>query len=234
MMRKIVFVFILILFSIVIQAEVFTLRPYSGGGSVLESKVDLIPGIDREILFTEPVIVNGTDLKLEVRRINSTFDNLILFLKKNFDRKELCAAGDTVRVAYKTGKNQVERWLVVNSGDGKPLTMFCITSPLKLPKPGEWPSSLPPLPVGAEITRIVEFPRRKAVYGSFENSASTPEQLLRSTSDFLRGNGWQAAGNEADPSIQGNGDLFLRAKPRELMWISYGADGNGACYTRPY
>lgn len=234
MMRKSIFVFIMFLFFFAVRAEVFTLWPYSGGGSVLSSKVDSIPGIDREILLIEPMIVNGVRLKLEVRRIDSTFDNLILFLKENFDPKELRAAGDTIRVAYKTGEKQVERWLIVNSGDGKPLTMFCITSPLKLPGPGEWPASLPPLPVGAKAVQVVEFPGRKAVYGSFENSGNSPEQLLRNTSDFLRSRGWQAAGNEADPSIQGNGDLFLRANPRELMWVSYGAAGNGAYYTRPY
>lgn len=147
MMRKSIFVFIMFLFFFAVRAEVFTLWPYSGGGSVLSSKVDSIPGIDREILLIEPMIVNGVRLKLEVRRIDSTFDNLILFLKGNFDPKELRAAGDTIRVAYKTGEKQVERWLIVNSGDG---------------------------------------------------------------------------------------DLFLRANPRELMWVSYGAAGNGACYTRPY
>ena len=176
MMRKSIFVFIMFLFFFAVRAEVFTLWPYSSGGSVLSSKV-------------EPMIVNGVRLKLEVRRIDSTFDNLILFLKGNFDPKELRAAGDTIRVAYKTGENQVERWLIVNSGDGKPLTMFCITSPLKLPGPGEWPASLPPLPVGAKAVQVVEFPGRKAVYGSFENSGNSPKQLLRNTSDFLLAGG---------------------------------------------
>ena len=87
MMRKSIFVFIMFLFFFAVRAEVFTLWPYSGGGSVLSSKVDSIPGIDREILLIEPMIVNGVRLKLEVRRIDSTFDNLILFLKGNFDPK---------------------------------------------------------------------------------------------------------------------------------------------------
>ena len=97
------------LFFFAVRAEVFTLWPYSGGGSVLSSKVDSIPGIDREILLIEPMIVNGVRLKLEVRRIDSTFDNLILFLKGNFDPKELRAAGDTIRVAYKTSGTVADR-----------------------------------------------------------------------------------------------------------------------------
>ncbi len=217
-----------------IQGEVFTLWPYSGGGSAKSYKLESLPGIDPKILYSEPMIVNGARMDLEVYRINSIYDNLILFLKSNFDSKDLQAAGDTIRVAFKVNDKQVERWLIVFSGEGKPLTLFRVVSPLQLPEPGEWPALLPPLPPGARITKVVEFSKRKSVYGFFKGGEVTPDALLRSTSDYLRTNGWQPVGNEADSSIQGNGDLFLRVKSHELMWVNYGASGTGACYTRPY
>ena len=234
MKRKIVLLILFIGLAISLRSEVFTLWPWKGGGtSSRESLAETIPGVG-PVLHTEKMSVNGVDLELTVSAINTDFVTLTEFLLRTFQPENLQFGPGSVKTAYQIGGNLVERWLMVDGGPGKPVTFFRITSPEKLPAPGEWPSELPELPPGAAVEQIIRFPGRNAVYGSFRNSGGDPAALLRTVSDRLQLTGWTPLGREAETLSGGSGEIFLRSDEKKILWVNFGSNGAGAAYTRPY
>ena len=194
-----------------LRGEVFMLWPWKGGGTASgESLAGQLPGIGRMLHAL-----------------------LLSWLAKMFRPENLQSAGGSVKVAYKVGR-QVERWLLVDGGPGKPVTLFLIVAPEKLPEAKEWPEELPELPAGAVPVQVVSFPGRKAVYGSFRNAGSEPSNLFRSLSAALKLAGWKSLGNEAEQPDGGTGGIFLGQNPRRILWANYGSNGSGIYYSRPY
>ena len=185
------------------------------------------------MLHAEKMRVNGVDLQLKISAVNADFPLLLSWLAKMFRPENLQSAGGSVKVAYKVGR-QVERWLLVDGGPGKPVTLFLIVAPEKLPEAKEWPEELPELPAGAVPVQVVSFPGRKAVYGSFRNAGSEPSNLFRSLSAALKLAGWKSLGNEAEQPDGGTGGIFLGQNPRRILWANYGSNGSGIYYSRPY
>ncbi len=216
-----------------LRGEVFMLWPWKGGGTASgESLAGQLPGIGR-MLHAEKMRVNGVDLQLKISAVNADFPLLLSWLAKMFRPENLQSAGGSVKVAYKVGR-QVERWLLVDGGPGKPVTLFLIVAPEKLPETKEWPEELPELPAGAVPVQVVSFPGRKAVYGSFRNAGSEPSNLFRSLSAALKLAGWKSLGNEAEQPDGGTGGIFLGQNPRRILWANYGSNGSGIYYSRPY
>ena len=203
-----------------LRGEVFMLWPWKGGGTASgESLAGQLPGIGR-MLHAEKMRVNGVDLQLKISAVNADFPLLLSWLAKMFRPENLQSAGGSVKVAYKVGR-QVERWLLVDGGPGKPVTLFLIVAPEKLP-------------AGAVPVQVVSFPGRKAVYGSFRNAGSEPSNLFRSLSAALKLAGWKSLGNEAEQPDGGTGGIFLGQNPRRILWANYGSNGSGIYYSRPY
>jgi len=220
--------------AIPLRAEVFELWPWKPGGvSAPGSLVERLPGKVKE-LHAEKIRVNGVPLEIRVSAVDADFATILTVLAKLFRPENLAAGPDAVRVAYKLGKDRVERWLLVNGGRGKPATLFVIVSPEKLPQPESWPAELPPLPPGAAAKQVVQFPERKAVYGSFQNAGRDPENLAKELTGRLRAEGWIPLGNETEQPGGGRGGIYLSRNPRRLLWAGYGADGSGIFYLRPY
>ncbi len=222
------------LFLLPLRGEVFTLWPFSGGGaSASGSLAREIPGI-KDPLFSEAMTVNGINLNMTVSPVDIAFTELLEYLLNRFKPENLRTGSDEIRVAYKIGDNTVERWLFVNSGPGKPVTLFRVSSPESIPQPKDWPAALPPLPDGAIPTQVIYFPGRKASYGSFQNAGASKEQSMRQLNDQLKAQGWQPVGKEGEPQINGTGDIFIRRKPRQILWADFGELGTGAFYTKPF
>ncbi len=214
------------------DAEVFTLWPWRGSGGV-QARLEGIPGISTEPLYKEKLTVNGVPLELEVYAIDFDFSALEAWLKARLRPENLFREGDTIRVTYRLADNYLDRWLLIGSGPGKPVACFRISAPEKLPEPAGWPGELPPLPDGATPVQVIHLEGRDGWYGSFSGGSGEPEWQLRSTADRLKNEGWSAVGDEARPSIGGTGDLFLRARPRTLLWVIFNKNG-GSFYSRPY
>lgn len=216
------------------EGEVFLLWPWKGSGDAdPQIRMAGIPGISSAPLYSEKLTVNGVQLELEAFAVNLGFAELEGWLKARLRPENLSRVGDTIRVTFRLPDHFLERWLLIDSGPDKPVSAFRIAAPEKLPAASDWPPELPPLPAGATPVQVIHLEGRDGWYGAFSGGSAEPEQGLRTVSDRLRNEGWTAVGNEARPSIGGTGDLFLRARPRTLLWVSFTRDG-GAFYARPY
>ena len=219
----------ILLTALLVQGDVFTLRPLRGSGRIHRSGA-LLESVNKSVMHKETFSVNGVSLEMEIFRCEDSFDTLLAGLKKIFQKEEWEAEGSTLRVGYRIGSGMVERWLIIREQDGKAV-LFRITAPENLPRPGEWPAELPPLPAGAEAVQIMHFPARKSVYGSFRNAENSPQQILRSQTRYLESNNWIAAGAEAALQEGSRGDLFIRTRfGREIIWLNSAEDGTGNCY----
>ncbi|MDR0932065.1 MAG: hypothetical protein LBM70_03485 [Victivallales bacterium] len=217
-----------------LYGEVFTLWPLKPNGATSEkSLINEIPALGK-VLHTERMVVNGVDLSMVTRSSDADFATILEFLYRSFRPENLTLGSDSAKVAYKIGENQTERWLIVDGGLGKAVTIFQISAPATLPKATDWPGELPHLPIGANVGQIIHFPDRKAIYGSFSNGGSDTAMLLRNVVGELKSSGWIPLGNEAETSSGGRGEIFLHNNPRRIMWVNFGQNGTGVAYTRPY
>ncbi len=235
-MRRAAGLLLLLLLTSALRAEVFTLRPHrngAGNGAVAEIS-ELLPGAEQRGEHREMLRFNGLRLEMTVSRILTPFDELARLLAGQLKPEELTRSGGTLRVNHPLGDGRVERYLLIDSGPGKPVTAFRVVTPEKLPKPPHWPSGLPRLPLGAEPVQVIEFGRTGNLYGSFRAASGEPEELLRSTAAELRATGWTPAAGEASPEIDGRGDLFLDTANRRIAWVSFAPGGIGSFYVGTY
>jgi len=217
-----------------LQAEVFDLWPWKGGGIPSGgTRTGELPGRQTS-LYTEQMQVNGVPLEIKASTLDADFPSLLAMLVRMFRPEDIQAGSDAVRVAYRVDQGNVERWLLVDGGPGRPVTLFVIVAPEKLPPPDGWPTELPPMPTGATVRQVIRFPGRKAVYGSFRNSANDPEASAKTLSAKLTAAGWRSVGGEAEQPGGGKGGIFLHDAPRRILWAGFAPDGTGVFYTRPY
>lgn len=219
-----------------LRAEVFTLRPLRDGGNGGRAAGfdELVPGVEQRGEHRESLLFNGLRLEMTVSRISTPFDELVRHLSVQLKPEELIRSGGTLRVSRPLGGGRMERYLLIDSGPGKPVTAFRVVTPEKLPKPPRWPSGLPRLPVGAEPVQVIEFCRTGNLYGSFRAASGEPAELLRSTAAGLRAAGWIPAAGEAAPEISGRGDLFLDTANRRIAWVNFAPGGIGSFYVGTY
>ena len=142
---------------------------------------ELVPGVEQRGEHRESLLFNGLRLEMTVSRISTPFDELVRHLSVQLKPEELIRSGGTLRVSRPLGGGRMERYLLIDSGPGKPVTAFRVVTPEKLPKPPRWPSGLPRLPVGAEPVQVIEFCRTGNLYVSFRAASGEPAELLRST-----------------------------------------------------
>ncbi len=210
-----------------LHAEVFTLWPWKpGANEQVHRRLESLPGLSQEPLLTEELEINGVTLTLETFRADGDSGEILRFLKNAFSAGNLQIGNDTIRLAYKLPGGWIDRWLLIGSEEGKPVTVFRISAPEKLPQT-VWPQELPPLPAGAVPVQVIRFVRRGGWYGSFENAPENPAGNLRQTASILQSEGWLAAANES--SLGGSGDLFLLPGGRGIAWVCYSGT-RGAFY----
>ena len=192
-----------------------------------------LPGLDKKPLTVEKVSINGQPLKLEIYRLKTSRDILTGMLKRKLSADQLEIGGDFIRAIIPTGRHSRDRWLFVFASPDQPITAFRIEQDSPIPPPSVWPRELPPLPAGSQVDMVMEIPRVDAVYGSFDQASGDPVQQLVSYSARLASAGWQNAGAEHSPAIRGTGEIYFRNHPeRQILWIKFGENGNGAFYLK--
>ena len=218
------------------RAEAFVYLPGVSSGSGTQSRAltsSDLPGSSIHPLVKETVNINGVPLNLEIYQLNARIDDLFAAVCKKFKPEKMEHGKDYLRVIFRVGKNQTERWLFIFSGANRPITAFRMEVSGNLPRPSHWPSELPALPPGCRINMVMELPRLNAVYASFDQNESSGIRQLSSYTTRLASSGWVCAGAEHSPSIMGSGDIYFRNTPsRQILWIKFGEEGGGAFYLK--
>ena len=210
-----------------LQAEVYWLGPGRGGRNS-DKIAGILPGMEK-VLYTEKITVNSYAAKMEISAVTGDVEEIASLLRK-MKLDKLSISGGTIRFERKLPSGMIERFLIVASRRGRPLTCFRMKIPEKLPPPGEWPSELPPLPPGAEITAVTRL-GGGGVCGEFRNAQEAPYILLRRVDAQLRNRKMFAAGDEVTTRSGGRGEIFY--SKAALIWVNFSDTGHGAFFYRP-
>ena len=210
-----------------LRAEVYWLGPGRAGRNS-DRIAGILPGMEK-VLYSEKITVNSYAAQLEISAVRGDIEEIASQLRK-LNIAKLSISGGTIRFERKLPSGLIERFLLIASRRGRPLTCFRIKVPEKLPPPGEWPSELPPLPPGAEITAVTRL-GGGGVCGEFRNAQEAPYILLRRVDAQLRNRKMFAAGDEVTTRSGGRGEIFY--SKTALIWVNFSETGHGAFFYRP-
>ena len=209
-----------------LSAEVYWLGPGRKVSRGSDKIAGVLPGMEK-VLYARKITVNNCPVPLEVSAVRGNFEDMITALRA-LKVDKLNVSGGTLRFERPAG-NSVERFLLVASRKNRPVTCFKMTVPRELPPPGEWPSELPPLPPGAEITAVTRLDNG-AVCGEFKNAGEPPYILLRRVDSLLRNRKMFPAGNEISSRDGGKGEIFF--DKNSIVLVNFSDSGNGMFFYR--
>ena len=215
-----------------LRGEVFLLRPLSGTGNLSAIPLNrTLPGLENASpLLTEPVRINGKNFTLEIYRSSARYEDIRQYLaSRGFHFSE---SKDTLRCTAKLSKDSLERLLIVKSPGRGPVTVFRIAGSPGFPPVSVWPGELPDLPPGTRALQVIELPRRKSVYGAFEQGSTDAPGAFRELDARLFNTGWRPAGKEASPLTGGTGDIYIHSVKKNVLWVALDGEGRGAFYCR--
>ena len=231
MKSKLLLAFAAAALGFALNAEVYWLGPRrgsSGRGGGSGNVAALLPGAEK-VLFTEKITVNGFPCTMEVSAVTARLDDLLPLLRRSKAEKLSCSGG-TVRFQLPAGEKMKERFLLIAPRDPrKPMTCFRMLVPEKLPPVGDWPSELPALPPGAEITAVTRF-GSGSVCGEFRDAQEAPYVMLRRVDSELRGRKMYCADNEVTLPSGGRGGIYFDRE--RIVWVTFDGSGAGSFFSR--
>lgn len=205
--------------------EVFLLggKRASGGKGVPGTNFSEL--FNQHLLMKEEVAFNGVDCELEVRLIKLPIREVLEELKNRYPGLPVKKQGGNVLIWMPEAGKYRERVLLIGSDILNNVTSFSVFLPVKRPVKPVWPDGLP-LPADCEALEGMVFKKSGVRYGAFANMGIAPEVLLRSFDGQLRREGFQpVSGEAADLTSAGRGEVYLRQKPRELLWVNFNENG---------
>ena len=209
-------------------AEVYWLGPARGKGSQTDRLSGVLPGMD-DVLYTTKVNVNSFSGTMKVSAVKGNIEEILLQLKK-LPVSKLQVSGGTIRFERKFKEGMVERFLLIASRAGRPVSCFRMYVPEKLPAPGQWPKVLPSLPPGAEITAVTQL-GEGGICGEFRNASEAAYVIFRRVDSELRSRKLYPAGNEIANRDGGRGDIYFNENT--LIWVTVDNNGSGTFFYRP-
>lgn len=210
-----------------LKAEVYLLGPRQGRENAGEKLAALLPGSEK-VLHSERITVNSHPALLEVAAVKGDMEEIAALLRK-MKVSGLNISGGTLRFERKLPNGMKERYLLIGTRQGRPLTLFKMTLPEKLPGPEQWPPELPPLPPGAEMTAVTRL-GDGGICGEFRNAREPAYILLRRVDSLLRNRKMYPAGNEIASVSGGRGEIFY--DKNAIIWVNFSDSGHGAFFYR--
>ena len=227
-MKKVLLMCLLLGTAFSLWSEVYWLGPgRRRPGGVADRVAGILPGMGK-VLYTSKVNVNSFASDMKVSAVRGDIEEIVLQLKQ-LKVDKLNVSGGTVRFEIKLPGGMIERFLLVSSRKGRPVTCFRMTVPAALPPPSEWPSLLPSLPPGAEITAVTQL-GNNALCGEFRNAPEPAYVLFRRADAELRNRKMYAASNEIALPSGGRGDIYFN--DNAIVWITFDNDGKGVFFYR--
>ena len=173
---------------------------------------------------------------MRVALISSPLELCLKSLRKNFQDAKFAANSKNVVMERKLPKGGRERTLLIAIDGMYPVMQFTMVLPDHALKPGDWPREFPLLP-GAKPINVMYFPKRNAVYGTFQAPMNVRNALPQMISR-LQSSGWAPVSGENSQG-NGTGEIFLNESKKEILIIGFSdaEDGSGCMgtlYKKPY
>ena len=241
--QKFLPVLVLLFFALPVfsqDANIYSLWPFSENGNVSLESAASMQKVSR--FWQEKIIVNGTELQLDISLVETPLKELQVTLSKLFSgRKDVFIGGNSNSILLQEIQQDgsLKRQYYLELSGIHPVLLFEMIIPPGRRKYSEedWPAELP-FVHGAENMTSMKFPVRNAVYGAFSLKDKLMPQVLGEMTDQLESMGWQKVSRESDKVFEGTGEVFLKDNSSKLMilGIAPDADGRGvrvSMYTRP-
>ncbi len=241
--QKLLPVLVLLFFALPVfsqDANIYSLWPFSENGNVSLESAASMQKVSR--FWQEKIIVNGTELQLDISLVETPLKELQVTLSKLFSgRKDVFIGGNSNSILLQEIQQDgsLKRQYYLELSGIHPVLLFEMIIPPGRRKYSEedWPAELP-FVHGAENMTSMKFPVRNAVYGAFSLKDKLMPQVLGEMTDQLESMGWQKVSRESDNVFEGTGEVFLKDNSSKLMilGIAPDADGRGvrvSMYTRP-
>lgn len=241
--QKLLPVLVLLFFALPVfsqDANIYSLWPFSENGNVSLESAASMQKVSR--FWQEKIIVNGTELQLDISLVETPLKELQVTLSKLFSgRKDVFIGGNSNSILLQEIQpdGSLKRQYYLELSGIHPVLLFEMIIPPGRRKYSEedWPAELP-FVHGAENMTSMKFPVRNAVYGAFSLKDKLMPQVLGEMTDQLESMGWQKVSRESDNVFEGTGEVFLKDNSSKLMilGIAPDADGRGvrvSMYTRP-
>ena len=216
------------------RADVFSLWSFQPSGrSGSWSSAAAVDLLSQKKLWSEPVIVNGSDVSLGISLVDTEFETCVFELRSAFPKASYAANANSLLMETKLEGGRRLRLYIISIPGIYPVIQFTMELPPTLSPNPQWPSSIPLPPSSTPLT-VMQFPNRGSSYGLF-SSALSPDQALSEMRKSMVSGGWRPAGGDGG-SNESAGDVYLRERPLEISIVgaNSGEDGvtRGSVYTR--
>lgn len=212
--------FLTIVASAPLHADVFSLWPFSGnqaqGGN---GSGNLASILEPKAFWNEKLSINGTQLELNIGLVDLSMRDAVNLLRAQFPKARFAANESSVLFEQPLNKKMRRRIYLLKLHGVNQLLQFSMDVPEKMPEAplSLWPSELP-LPPGAKELQVMQFPKRNATFGAF-TSIYTKEQVLADMTALLRAAKWTPMSKESENVFQGTGNLFMKQSPMSILLL---------------
>ena len=214
------------LVSVASFGKVYTLAFGRGGPSGPIEKV-----LKPKTIWSEPVVINGIKMQLDIGLINKRIDIILQNLKNYFPGAKFAANSNSLLIRQKYKNGSEKRVLLMYFGKGLPMVQFSIMIPRKLPRKFIWPEKLP-ITHDGKPNKYIALPNQNVVYGIFRTVAHR-EIALGEMSSKLESDGWKPLSNTLNTGRGAGGEAFYKKDPPGIMIINCSPDGVVSSFYHP-
>ena len=219
MLSRKTFILFLLLTATLVQAEVYSLWPFSRGNNS-GSFADPSQALPKKQFWNENILINGVRVKMDIELVDMQYDDAAAILMKQFPNAQIAKNPTSLLLNVMQKNGSCRRILLVKVKGTRPVLQYSMEIPAKRihATSAHWPKNIPLLP-GAKDLSVMVFPKRNATYASCFIPNTTRPQLVHEMSKRLLSQGWQAASDEIANPFKASGEVFLRENPLELLLL---------------
>lgn len=231
------FILFVLLSATSIQAEVYSLWPFSKGSNS-GSFADPSQALPKKQFWNENILINGAKIRMDIALVDMNYDDAANVLVKQYPNAQIAKNKTSMLMNIMRKDGFCHRILLIKVKGTRPLLQYSMILPANRVKAtaSQWPKNIPLLP-GATDLNVMFFPKRNTTYVSCFIPKATRPQLVHEMSQRLLSQGWQAASDEIADPFRASGEVFLRENPLELLLLGISKTTDKGTmlniYTRP-
>lgn len=225
-LKKLPFLQVLVLLFLTVpvfaqdDADIYSLWPFTDKDNVSLQAASSLHKPAR--FWREKIIVNGTELQLDISLVEDRLKDIRLQLGKLFrGRQDVFMGGNANSILLQEIQKDgsLKRQYYLELSGIQPVLLFEMVLPpgqRKHAAEEDWPAELPFVHGATELTSM-RFPARDAVYGACCFREKLMPQVLGEMTDALGAMGWEKVSREADNVFEGTGEVFLKDNAGKLL-----------------
>ncbi len=219
-------------------AEVYMLRPGKEPDSGAEGQDEAMETSDLSAptehkLWTEPLIINGISLELDVSLVEETLDFQFDYLKQEFPDAKLSRNSNSFLFERESGNGLKERIYSVETGAFFPSMRFSMEIPKSLPQDFVCPMEIP-IPPDSTPKLCIQMPARNSASLVF-SSEMEPYSAMCSMQAQLLSNGWKQLEQSIPLSSGAKSLSFAKGSPMSVIFVEVqesGTGSSGSCFMK--